>query len=196
MDGCTMGTDSYFAATLVGKILSKIVKEKGYKERYQPATEKEPDDYLRAILKDLFKELNTIRNQLLLDQKELLTTLIISLIDRKEHTGLMLAIGDGLVCINGTMHEFDQDNKPDYLGFHLDEDFETWYHQQQQKIKFELPCDISLATDGIFSFTPVRKAAANDIVNPVAWLLSDKTGEENEDMLYLKLKQLEHHCGA
>lgn len=29
MDGCTMGTDSYFVSTLTGKLLRKIAKEKG-----------------------------------------------------------------------------------------------------------------------------------------------------------------------
>jgi tartrate dehydratase beta subunit/fumarate hydratase class I family protein len=32
MDGCTMGTDSYLAATLTGKLLRKIAKEIDYKE--------------------------------------------------------------------------------------------------------------------------------------------------------------------
>lgn len=34
MDGCTMGTDSYFAATLVGKVLRKIAAEKNYGSFY------------------------------------------------------------------------------------------------------------------------------------------------------------------
>ena len=32
MDGCTMATDSYFVSTLVGKLLRKIVKIKGYQK--------------------------------------------------------------------------------------------------------------------------------------------------------------------
>jgi hypothetical protein len=32
MDGCSMGTDSYFAATLTGKLLRKICREISYKE--------------------------------------------------------------------------------------------------------------------------------------------------------------------
>lgn len=46
---------------------------------------------------------------------------------------MVLVIGDGLVGIDGELHEFDQDTKPDYVGYHLKEDFEDWYSRQQQK---------------------------------------------------------------
>lgn len=195
MDGCTMGTDSYLAATLVGKLIRKIVKEKGYKELYHTESHNSIDDYLKSIIKDLFKELNTIKNQLMLELKELLTTLIITLIDTSKQNGIVLAVGDGLVSINGKMTSFDQDNKPDYLGFHLSEDFEGWYGRQSQKITFDTLHDISIATDGIFMFQSIRKEVA-ETIDPIDFLLSDKTNMQNEDMLALKMKTLEHRFGV
>ena len=195
MDGCTMATDSYFVSTLTGKLLRKIAKEKGYKELYNLETSTNLDSYLKSIIKELFKELNIAQNQLLLEQKELLTTLIILLVDKKANEGIVLAIGDGLVSINGNVTEFDQDNKPDYLGFHLNEDFDTWYNRQKQKIIFDNIEDISIATDGIFMFTPIKKIETAGGINVMEFLLADKTGEENEEMLNLKLKKLEHSYG-
>jgi hypothetical protein len=195
MDGCTMGTDSYFVSTLTGKLLRKIVKEKGYKELYKLESHTDIDDYLKSIIKELFKELTISKNQLMLDQKELLTTLIILLIDKKANNGIVLVVGDGLVSINGTTTEFDQDNKPDYLGFHLSEDFETWYSLQEQKIIFSDIQDLSIATDGIFMFTPVKKVDTSDTINPIEFLLADKSNEDNGEMLSLKLKRLEHNYG-
>jgi hypothetical protein len=194
MDGCTMATDSYFISTLVGKLLRKIAKEKGYKELYNVDTFSNIDDYLKSIIKDLFQELNMAKSQLMLDQKELLTTLIILLIDKKANKGIVLIVGDGLISINGSITEFDQDNKPDYLGFHLNEDFEKWYDSQEQKIIFDSVQDISIATDGIFMFTPVKKVN-QDAINPIDFLLIDRTNEDNEEMLSLKLKNLEHTYG-
>lgn len=49
MDGCTMGTDSYFAATLTGKILRKIVKKTGYEELYNLNHYHTLDDCLKSI---------------------------------------------------------------------------------------------------------------------------------------------------
>ena len=174
MDGCTMGTDSYLASTLVGKLLRKIVKEKSYKELYQLESFTDLDDYLQSILKDLFAALNVVKNQLALEKNELLTTLLLLLVDKQQNTGIVLVIGDGLVCINGEVTEFDQDNKPDYLGFHLQEEVESWYANQQQKIVVNNISDISIATDGISMFTAVKKAATPDSINPVDFLLSDK----------------------
>jgi hypothetical protein len=195
MDGCTQAIDSYFAATLVGKILRKISVEKSYDELYQSTTSDNIEDYLKSILSELFKELIIVKNQLLLDKKELLTTLIILLLDKKNGKGIVLAIGDGLVCINGVVTEYDQENKPDYLGFHITEKFEDWYTNQKQKILFENAYDISIATDGIFMFKKVKKVEIEDEINALEYLIHDKTKLEKEDMLDFKLKKLERTYG-
>lgn len=195
MDGCTMGTDSYLASTLVGKLLRKIAKEKSYKELYGLESYTDPDQCLLSILKDLFKELNLAKNQLALEKNELLTTLLLLLVDTQQNTGIVLVVGDGVVCVNGQLTVFDQDNKPDYLGFHLHEDVDTWYAKQQQKIIVDTISDLSIATDGIETFTAIKKVDAPGTVNAIELLLTDTTGVENEDMLELKLKRLEHVHG-
>ena len=80
-----MGSDSYFVSTLTGKLSRKIVKEKGYKELYKLENHIDIDDYLKSIIKELFKELTLIKNQLMLEKKELLTTLIILLVDKTKN---------------------------------------------------------------------------------------------------------------
>src|ERR1700761_5831105 len=83
MDGCTMGTDSYFAATLTGKILRKIAKEYLFLE----FIEKEPKStlhLLKAVLKQLFDSLRDFKNQLQLERDEVLNTLVIAIVDSKE----------------------------------------------------------------------------------------------------------------
>ncbi len=195
MDGCTMGTDSYFVSTLIGRLLRKISIEKGYKELYHLECDLGIEDYLKSICKDLFTGLNKIKNELMLGHKEMLSTLIILLVNKKENKGIVLVIGDGLVSINGEITEFDHDNKPDYIGFHLNEDFETWFNLQKQKITCNNILDISIATDGIFMFTPVKKSIETEKIDPIHFLLIDKEKEEDEDMLALKLKHLEHHFG-
>lgn len=196
MDGCTNGIDSYFISTLVGKLLRKIILQKNYEELYQPSfLTIDNDSYLRSILHELFKELNIAKNQLMLDKKELLTTLIILLADKKANNGIVLVVGDGTVAINGTITEFDQENTPDYLGFHLGEDFESWYANQKQKLSFDDIRDISIATDGIDMFTKIKKAERTESIDPMTFLLVDQSNKEHENMLGMKLKTLEHSCG-
>jgi hypothetical protein len=190
MDGCTMATDSYFASTLVGKLLRKIAKEKNYQELYEPEAFGSLDDYLKAVLKDLFGELRQIQNQLMLDERELLTTLVVLLLDLKSTRGIVLVIGDGLVSINGEISEFDQDNKPDYIGYHLREDFETWYSHQKQVLRFDKAKDISITTDGIFTFQAVQQPTTTAAVAPIDFLVADSSDSNNGDMLSSKLRKL------
>lgn len=188
-----MGKDSYFVSTLTGKLLRKICKTIGYAEFLSGGPIPEPEERLKAILKELFQQLHQAKNALQLEDKELLTTLIISLIDTKKRKGLVLVIGDGLVSINGQVTEFDQDNHPDYLGFHLTKPFEEWYSAQHQKIAFTQLQDFTIATDGITLFQRTTTQASD--IDPVSFLTTGNTFAEKEDRISLLLKQLEHQHG-
>ncbi|RBL89831.1 protein phosphatase 2C domain-containing protein [Chitinophaga flava] len=195
MDGCTMARDSYFASTLVARILKKICITQGYQELYNPGKPKPSlEDQLKLILSELMTTLKQMQEQLLLEQQDLLTTLILFLADKKENTGIILTIGDGLVSINGHLTEFDHDNKPDYLGFHLHQDFDQWYHSLTQKIFVPNIQHISIATDGILFFKPCRNVDI-PLEDPVELLLHDKSDMDKDDMLDRKLKTLEHVYG-
>ncbi|REG91127.1 protein phosphatase 2C domain-containing protein [Flavobacterium aquicola] len=196
MDGCTTALESHFASTLVGKILKKICIEKGYIEFVeQNDLQLNVEENLKTILRDLLNELKIVKNQLMLDSKELLTTLIILLFDKNNEQGIILAIGDGFVNLNGEITEFEQDNKPDYLGFHLSEDFETFYNSQKQKIEFNKITDLSISTDGIFAFEKLAPSKSKEEINVIEFLTTEKTNSEKDEMLNLKLKILENEFG-
>jgi hypothetical protein len=196
MDGCTTALESHFASTLVGKILKKICLEKGYKEFIEQSNEQDNiEEDLKSILRDILNELKIVKNQLMLDSKELLTTLIIMLVNKNNEQGIILAIGDGFVNVNGEITEFEQDNKPDYLGFHLSEDFETFYNSQLQKIKFDKITDLSISTDGIFTFEKVAQNKSNHEIDVIQFLTEEDSNSEKDEMLNLKLKTLENEFG-
>jgi len=196
MDGCTMSIESYFASTLIGKILRKVSKEKGYKELLGHEQHIQTiEEHLKDMLFEMFKDLKLIKNQLMLDIKELLTTLIILVYDKKQNEGIVLIIGDGLVSINGKIKEYDQDNKPDYLGFHLNKDFDAWYSTQNQKIFFTNLYDVSIATDGIFTFENINLVKTEETINVIDFLVNDKSNSNREEMLNIKIKKLENGFG-
>jgi len=151
MDGCTMGTDSHFAATLIGKLLRKFAKEYYY-QSFIEKTEKNLVLLLKLLLTQLFAALKTLKNQLSLEQEELLSTLIIGVIDQQTQQAELLTIGDGIIYCNGQLTEYEQENKPDYLGYHLAKNFDIWYAQQTQSLSLDNVQDLSIATDGIFTF--------------------------------------------
>jgi hypothetical protein len=96
--------------------------------------------------------------------------------------------------VDGVVKEFEQDNKPDYIGYHLAEDFDNWYGKQMQWIELSVFNDVSISTDGIAMFQSIDKL--NDIsVNPIEYLLVDNTGSDNQNMLNVKVKNLEKDFG-
>ncbi len=195
MDGCSTAMESQFASALTGKILRKIALGKSYEEMYRKDRQDTLEEELQEIMKQLFNEIIAVKNTLFLDEKELLTTLLILLYDHKENKGIVFCIGDGLVCINGKITEFENGNKPDYFAYHLKEDFENWYQNQTQIIIFDDLQDISIATDGISTFSKMRKADAEENIHPVEYICIDKEYYNSEEMLFRKLKKLEHHYG-
>lgn len=195
MDGCSTAMDSHFASTLTGKILRKIIIEMGYKALYDK-DKQNLDEELKEIVKGLFEELKFVKNHLMLDEKELLATLILLVYDITADEGLVLAVGDGVVCINGNITEFDRNNKPDYLAYHLHENFEDWYSAQSQKIFFDGMNDVSIATDGISSFLKIKKNDSDEKINFTEYLMIDHQNSDTEEMLNRKLKQLEHQYGV
>lgn len=183
MDGCTIGTDSYLISTIVGKLLRKIVKERHYLEFLHPSPQT-LSQQLKSILQQLFNELKQLKNQLQLEQREMLTTIIVFLLDKEHGTGLI--IGDGVVSIDGQIKVFEQDNKPDYLGYHLQEDFDSWY-AKQAFMSISAYEDLSISTDGISSFTALEGGESD--IDPLSYLLTDP------GILDKKLKYLEHQAG-
>ncbi len=190
LDGCTMGTESVFASILFGKILRKIAKKKYYQEFVI-------DDYsnlknkLEDIVKSLISETKTIKNQLNLETKELLSTLIIGVIDTKNFSVELLCVRDGLICIDGKIIEYEQNDKPDYLGYHLSDDFNNWYNSQQQKLSINNFKDLSICTDGIFTFKNFKeKSKQKSESEIIEFLLVDNIDTEYENCLDRKIKKI------
>lgn len=191
MDGCTMGTESVFASILYGKTLRKIAKDLYYLD-FVHQSEIPPSAKLKQVLENLFQQLRSIKNQLGLETAELLSTLIIGIIDQKHGSAQFLTVGDGLICHDGKLIEYEQDNTPDYLGYHLKEDFNHWFAAQQQLLEVSSFKDLSICTDGIFTFQPSSRAMRQKPMAAILhFLLEDTAGSGQENFMERKIRQLE-----
>lgn len=196
MDGCSMGQESHFASTLTGKLLRKIAKEIYFKS-FIEKDDLPLADLLKNILRQLFSELKRLQHQLMLGRNELLSTLIISVIETEQRKAEILTIGDGLICYNGQMIEYDQDNVPDYLGYHLDQDFEDWFSEQEQRLSLENIIDLSISTDGIFSFEAFNNKRYPEIDSNylIYSMLIEQGSIDSDRMLQNKLSTIEETYG-
>ena len=107
----------------------------------------------------------------------------------------MIVVGDGLVGINGQFTEYEHNNLPDYLGYHLGEEFESWYGEQKQILNIDGILDISLSTDGIFTFSTYDRKEYPEQKDPLNYLLTDTQDEELDSMLTKKFLFLANQCG-
>jgi hypothetical protein len=193
LDGCTMGHESHFAATLGAKILRKVIKERQYRMFYREVSSCSGlEQELREIMVAVFQEFRQIRNLLLLETKELLTTLVVALLNTDTGEAYGMALGDATVALNGQIVQYEHQNKPDYLAYHLGQNEDAWYTQQKQIFRATNCTDLSLATDGIDSFLAMGALSPNTQLNIPYFLLVDPELAERDEMLNIKVRRLEN----
>jgi hypothetical protein len=192
LDGCSSGIDSHFASALMGKVLTKIGKTLPY--QVENVFQKPTQEVAKIILKQLITELKETRNRLLLDRDEMLATAVVLLYNQREKEAFIICIGDGFVAIDGQLHEIDQNNQPDYLAYHLEDDFETWFANQKHIFVVKNPQEISLSTDGIDTFRSYQTDLPEGF-SAIDFLLFDNSFENNDNMLKRKLTILEKKYG-
>lgn len=151
MDGCSSGTDSHFASTLIGKLLRKIAKQEAYRE-YAEKNTKGLQSQLEDMTVQLFEELSILTNQLDLRSDEILSTLILAVIDNKTCEAEIVIVGDGFIHLNGENIEYENDNRPDYIGYHFGMDKHLWYQTRTQRLSIDGLKDLTISTDGIHTF--------------------------------------------
>lgn len=191
-DGCTSGKDSHFASTLIIKILQKIAIEQSYLQNYkiQPL-----DAQIKEIVARLWEELKAVKNLLLLKNEELLSTVLLALVQKEQKQAYFVALGDGLLACNGKIWEFDNNDHPDYLAYHLHEQKDEYVNQQNFIFLTDIQ-QLSICTDGIFSFDIFdNKTYETPTTRPLDDLLSPATNPLNTNELYKKLRHWELHFG-
>jgi Protein phosphatase 2C len=194
MDGCTMGVDSYLIATIIGKLLRKIAKGYYFKE-FIEKKHLSNQHLLKLVCHELFLDLNELKNKLQLERVEMLSTILLMILDTQKCNASVIIVGDGVIVCNGQLIEYQQENRPDYLGYHLAKNFEVWFSSHQQFNHFEAIEDMSLATDGILTFSRFddrENVAEKEVVD---YLLIDKTSNTQDKMLHLKMQHIQNQWG-
>jgi hypothetical protein len=196
LDGCSMGQDSHFASALFGKLLRKVARQMSQESLYVPDQvpweETRPETLAQELLRRLFREVKSARSKFELEWEELLTTVTLWVHHYETQRSFVIVVGDGFVSCDGQVYELDQNNRPDYMSYHMDKDFEAWYPTQEQRFDFAQPRDLCIATDGVNTFRPMQQgaAAAPDLM-PLNYLMVDRFHLEAVNMLDQKIDHLE-----
>lgn len=174
MDGCSSGKESYFASTLFSKLLNKACKTLPLLSDIQPVlslSKLTPDNLGKYILNQVFNDIKKIHNEFLVDEIELLSTLLLAVINVKKNKAWVNISGDGFLETDNKIIEIDQNNKPDYLSFHLNLPFDKWIKHHTKSFSYRNFSKLTLSTDGINKFVN-NKGVFQQNTDPTNILLS------------------------
>ncbi|WP_136481761.1 protein phosphatase 2C domain-containing protein [Cognatitamlana onchidii] len=152
MDGCSSAKDSHFSSALFSKSIHKscrmLPQMKEIVEDFDLAT-MELNEIGNFILKQLFDDLKKTKRLFFLSTEELLSTLSLLIYNHDTLKACIKISGDGLFAINGRITSIDQNNVPNFLGYHLAKNFEDVKLSAIATYNFENANDVCIATDGI-----------------------------------------------
>lgn len=187
-DGCSSGKDSHFAASLFGKCLKMVCKRLPYVHLWNNSFDLNhihPSDLGNFIQKEFFESIKQLYNQLQLDITELLSTSLLMVYQVKTRHAWINVSGDGLIIARDNLCLIEQNDRPNYLAYHLNNSANDWLTNQTITYTFSSVSDLSIATDGILSFAKNLKEEVKDI-DPISYLLIDKIHEKQDNMLDFK----------
>lgn len=193
MDGCSSGKDSHFAATLFGKILKKIIKELPYLELKDPALDLSNisiENLSQEILRQLFLTLQKEKNHLLLEVEELVATCILSVYHVPTQRALITVSGDGVLAVNEQLIIIEQNDKPNYLAYHLNKSFEEWSSQHIKTYSFQEVNNLAISTDGVLSFAR-NSTESIEGIDPLDFLMLNTDFQQQDNMLDRKCLYLQ-----
>ena len=179
-DGCSTGIKSHFASALYGKIIKK------YCVNNMPFYETMDIQLIgRSLYKHLYKELKALKIQLSLSPLEMLSTMILVVVE--DNNAYVLVSGDGCIYIDGKEIKIESPgNAPNYLAYHLENELDGFLSLKEYNFKIEHT--ISVCSDGVYSFTDKNKEEATPRI--IESLLFEENLIKSEAMLGRKYNLL------
>ncbi len=162
MDGCSSGKESYFISSLYSKLLEKAIAS--LSEDYIYSDTLTPDQLGECLLEHVFNKTKQSMDLLELDTIEVLATMILMVYNKDSHEIYINTSGDGCFSINNQITNIDQNNIPDFMGYHLNLTFESWLKTHTQA---HIQSDVqsaSIATDGITKVINTKRGPDEDFL--------------------------------
>lgn len=186
-DGCSTGTDSYFASKLFANV---------FRQTLSKATELIDPDQFSSLVYSFFCAILKVARTLQLGMNELLSTAVFFMYSTGTSELQVRFFGDGAVFLNhdtNGLEEIKNDelNHPDYLAYSLKEivrnnKFDEYWHCK--KSLHTITNDFCISTDGIYTFRKMNDTAP--AMDPIQYLVQDRFLYKNQASLRRKLNIL------
>lgn len=193
-DGCSSGKDSYFASKLFANLFKKTIEDLNEED---VNINKFP-----SLVNGFFTNLNKAIKSIGLNTEETLSTAVLFIYELSSSDLLVKFFGDGVAYANNQYLQIfnnDEENKPDYIGYSLDEILEGNNFNKYWDMKKSFVTntkDFSVSSDGIFSFVKANEHEPDFLVEN--YLIQDNFLYKNPASLKRKLniirnKGYDHH---
>ena len=195
-DGCCGGIKSQFASEFLSKAFKYAVSSLNFDE----IDELSFPDLIYFIINRLKEQLQTLQFNINISEYELLSTVVFSIISEDLKYGCIVFFGDGVAIINGKDKIIiDQNNMPDYLAYHINEDTDTIIKNNANIYYFNNITDLSICTDGILSFSKIidndgikTNVRSDEITNDVIDSLCINTDFSNNEIMLTRKYNILH----
>lgn len=190
-DGCSKGIDSHFASSLSGKILKNIIQAK---LALNHDNIQNPKEINRLILFSFFNKLNMIKEILRLHSDEMLSTMILLCYNKHTEDCHIIALGDGIVCINGKLIVINEKNQPTYpiyYSYKLDtvDALDIFLIKHENQWNFNGIEDVTISTDGLEQWNNIKEPEAEQ-TEVVDFIIQDNLFDNLDVMLQRKYNLL------
>lgn len=175
-DGCSTGVKSHFAS----QAFCYAVEELALNDAYT-------DD---IVLKEVRERLIDVKSALGLTEMNLLATLVLFHYNKNDKTLRIRVFGDGYYYVNDVEYVVDQNNTPDYFGYHLNDSIVQFneYLEKYPEIVYYDVDRFMICSDGITRIC--RSAMQQDAtVDPNKLLFHPPTTENYLERMWNLIKR-------
>lgn len=190
-DGCSTGIDSHFASSLSGKILKNVIQTK---LTLNLDNIQDPKEINRLILFSFFNKLIMIKEILKLHSDEMLSTMILLCYNKHNEDCHIIALGDGVVCINGKLIVINEKNQPTYPIYYsqrLDtvDALDVFLSNHEYQWSFTGIEDVTISTDGLEQWNNIKEPEAKQ-KEVIKFIIQDNLFDNLDVMLQRKYNLL------
>lgn len=188
-DGCSDGKRSHFASQLHAYIFRKSVEWAWAWWLESNATTIDAETFATGLIISLENQLSLATHSLVLDEQEILSTVVLAIYNKKTKDLLVRFAGDGVVKVNDDIIRVDSGptNMPKYLAYGINSTKEP----ELISYNFYNVTSFSICTDGIDQIRSPQRSV-EEIVH---YLLTNRDMFSSQKMLDRKINIL-HREGA
>lgn len=192
MDGCSAAINSHLAAGFIKILVKREVRtlsEGPNLIHVYPASA-----IGERLMKNVFIGVNELQGSLSLTEMELMTTFSLLVLDVETKQYWAGFSGDGLLVVDEKVVNIDQNNRPNFLAYHLERNPSEWFDYHVISYSGSVANHVVISTDGVWKLKRLDDKLFADPFKEEG-LLKDLREIDTSKALEKRYKNIRTHLG-